>query len=304
MVYKMKLKEMTDIKLGDSPSGSGSLAFAKLQGNGNDFIFIDEQYRVKVADSLKASFAVQCCHRNFGIGGDGVLFLSPSDHADLRMRLFQPDGSEAEMCGNGVRCLAKYAWDAGMVGQCFEVETLAGIISLKVREIGGDFWARVDMGVPCFDRKGIPALGEGEFMMEPVEGFETSAVNTGVPHAVIFVDDLLDLPIDEVAPHIRRSSLFPEGANVNFVRVGDTFQVRTFERGIEGETLSCGTGSVASAAVARKMGMAGDEVFVETRGGPLLITFEGDRAYMDGPAATVFTGELSDDFHWDISQEI
>ncbi len=300
----MKLKEMTDIRLGESPSGSGSLAFTKLQGNGNDFILIDEHRRVKVADPLKGSFAIQCCHRNFGIGGDGVLFLSPSGHADLRMRLFQPDGSEAEMCGNGVRCLAKYAWDAGMVGQCFEVETLAGIIPLKVREIGGDFWARVDMGAPCFDRAGVPALGEGEFLMEPLEGFEVSAVNTGVPHAVIFVDDLMDLPIEDVAPHIRRSSLFPEGANVNFVRIGETFAVRTFERGIEGETLSCGTGSVASAAVARRMGMAGDEVFVETRGGPLLITFEGDRAYMDGPAATVYSGELSDEFHWDISQEL
>lgn len=304
MVYKMKLKEMTDIRLDEGPSGSGSLAFTKLQGNGNDFILIDEHDRVKVADSLKSSFAMQCCHRNFGIGGDGVLFLSPSAHADLRMRLFQPDGSEAEMCGNGVRCLAKYVWDAGMVGQCFEVETLAGIIPLKVREIGGDFWARVDMGVPCFDRAGIPALGEGEFLNESLEGVEVSAVNTGVPHSVVFVDDLMNLPIDEIAPHIRRSSLFPEGTNVNFVRIGNTFQVRTFERGVEGETLSCGTGSVASAAVARKMGMVGDEIFVETRGGPLLITFQDDRAYMDGPAATVYAGELSDEFHWDISQEL
>jgi len=300
----MKLKEMTDIKLDKGSPGSGGLAFTKLQGNGNDFILIDEYERVKVADSLKSSFAIQCCHRNFGIGGDGVLFLSPSTHTDLRMRLFQPDGSEAEMCGNGVRCLAKYAWDAGMVGQCFEVETLAGIIPIKVRDIGGDFWVRVDMGVPCFDRAGIPALGEGEFLNESLEGFEVSAVNTGVPHSVVFIDDLMNLPIDEVAPHIRRSSLFPEGSNVNFVRIGNTFQVRTFERGVEGETLSCGTGSVASAAVARKMGMVGDEVFVETRGGPLLIIFQDDRAYMDGPAATVYAGELSDEFHWDISQEL
>ena len=300
----MKLKEMTDAGVKGSPARSGRIAFNKLQGNGNDFVLIDERDGVKVADPLKGSFAVQCCHRNFGVGGDGVLFLGASEHADLRMRLFQPDGSEAEMCGNGVRCLAKYAWDSGMVGESFEVETLAGIIPLMVRGIGGDFWARVDMGVPCFDRRGIPALGDGEFLMEPLEGFEVSAVNTGVPHAVIFVEDLLNLPLEEVAPHIRRSSLFPEGANVNFVRIGDSFQVRTFERGVEGETLSCGTGSVASAAVARRMGMVGDEVFVETRGGPLLITFDGDRAYMDGPAATVFAGELSEEFHWDISQEL
>ncbi|UEC43672.1 MAG: Diaminopimelate epimerase [Methanothrix sp.] len=304
MVYKMKLKETAMIRAEGRPRDGGGISFTKLQGNGNDFILIDEDDRVVVADSLKPSFAVQCCHRNFGIGGDGVLFLSPSHHADLRMRLLQPDGSEAEMCGNGIRCLAKYAWDSGMVGESFEVETLAGIIPLKVREIGGDFWARVEMGLPCFDRKGIPAIGEGEFLMEPLEGFEVSAVNTGVPHAVIFTDDLLNLSIEDLAPHIRHSSLFPEGANVNFVRIGDTFQVRTFERGIEGETLSCGTGSVACAAVARRMGMVGDEVFVETRGGPLLITFEGDRACMDGPAATVYSGILSGEFHWDISQVI
>jgi diaminopimelate epimerase len=125
-----------------------------------------------------------------------------------------------------------------------------------------------------------------------MDGMEVSAVNTGVPHAVIFVDDL-DIPISDLAPSIRHSDTFPLGANVNFVRVGEALDVRTFERGVEGETLSCGTGSVACAAVARRLGLAGDEVLVNTMGGPLIVSFEDDRAFLDGPAVTVFSGELS-----------
>jgi len=282
--------------------GSRGLAFTKLHGNGNDFILIDEHEKERVPEPYKSEFAMLCCHRNFGIGGDGVLFFSKSSRADIKMRLFQPDGSEAEMCGNGIRCLAKYAQDAGYVDPCFEVETLAGVMPIKARQIGVDFWARVDMGVPCFDRSNIPAEGEGEFLRELVEGFEVSAVNTGVPHAVIFVEDLEGLSIQEIAPFIRNSPIFPEGVNVNFLKVGDGLQVRTFERGVEGETFSCGTGAVASAAVARRLGMVGDDVFIETRGGPLVISFEDERAYMDGPAMTVYRGELSEEFYWDLSE--
>jgi len=280
---------------------SGNLAFTKLHGNGNDFVLIDEYEGELVLGALKSEFAMLACHRNFGIGGDGVIYLSKSDRADVKMRLFQPDGSEAEMCGNGIRCLAKYVHDAGYVESPFQVETLAGIMPIKVRTIGQDFWARVDMGVPRFSRADIPAEGEGELLRDLVEGLEVSAVNTGVPHVVIFVEELERLAIGDIAPVVRHSSVFPEGANVNFVKVEDKLQVRTFERGIEGETLSCGTGSVASAAVARRLGMVEDEVFVETRGGPLVISFEGDRAYMDGPATTVYRGELSEEFQWDLS---
>jgi diaminopimelate epimerase len=131
--------------------------------------------------------------------------------------------------------------------------------------------------------------------MEKMANFQVSAVNTGVPHAVIFVEDL-DLPLTEIAPIIRHNDIFPEGANVNFVKLGDPLQLRTFERGVEAETFSCGTGAVASASVARRLGLAEDEVLAETAGGPLLITFEEDRAFMEGPAVTVYTGELSEEF--------
>jgi diaminopimelate epimerase len=298
----MKLAEISDIELDEGPFCPGVFAFTKLQGNGNDFILIDETHHELVPESMKGRFVVRCCHRNFGIGGDGVLFLTGSNRADLGMRLLQPDGSEAEMCGNGIRCLAKYAFESGYVRESFSVETLAGIIPVQVREMGNCFWARVDMGVPRFDRPSIPAAGPGEFIMEELEGFQVSAVNTGVPHCVIFVEDL-DIPIEQIAPPIRHSSVFPEGANVNFVRAGDTFEIRTFERGVEAETFSCGTGAVASASVAHKLGIVGDEVCVETCGGPLIIYFQEDHAFMEGPAVTVYSGELSDEYRWNLSQE-
>ncbi|MDD1723048.1 MAG: diaminopimelate epimerase [Methanothrix sp.] len=218
------------------------------------------------------------------------------------MRLIQPDGSEAEMCGNGIRCLAKYAWDGGYVGDQFDVETLAGIIPVQVREGEGSFWAKVNMGQPRFDRPAIPACGSGDLLQERIEELCVSAVNTGVPHAVVFVDDL-DFDIMKLAPSIRHSSLFPEGANVNFVKLGQHLEIRTFERGVEGETLSCGTGSVAAASIARRLGMAGDEVVVQTRGGPLIISFEAGSAFMEGPAVTVCSGELSQEYLWNLYSE-
>jgi diaminopimelate epimerase len=299
MVYKMKLADISEIELVDAPFGPGAIVFTKLHGNGNDFILVDEMARELVPEPAKKRFALLCCSRNFGIGGDGVLFMSGSDHADLRMRLFQPDGSEAEMCGNGIRCLAKYAWDAGYVGDAFDVETLAGRISIQVKDMDNSFWARVDMGVPNFERQHIPAIGNGEFLKEAILGFEVSAVNTGVPHCVIFVEDL-ELPIEKFAPQIRHNFVFPEGANVNFAKAGDSLKIRTFERGIEGETFSCGTGAVASAAVARRLDLVGDEVLVETNGGPLIVSFEGNRAFLEGPASTVYHGELSDEYNWSL----
>ena len=206
------------------------------------------------------------------------------------------------MCGNGIRCLAKYAWDRGYVGEQFDVETLAGIIPVQVREGEGSFWAKVNMGLPRFDRPSIPACGSGELLEERIGDYSVSAVNTGVPHAVVFVDDL-DLDIMKLSPSIRHSSLFPEGANVNFVKPGPQLEIRTFERGVEGETLSCGTGSVAAASVARRLGLVGDEVIVQTRGGPLIISFEAGSAFMEGPAVTVCSGELSQEYLWNLYPE-
>jgi diaminopimelate epimerase len=299
----MKLADISEIELDDDPFRRHSLTFTKLHGNGNDFILVDEMGRTQVAESEKRRFAIACCHRHYGIGADGVLFLTGSSRAETGMRLIQPDGSEAEMCGNGIRCLAKYARDSGYVGEFFDVETLAGIIPVQVRDRDGSFWAKVDMGVPRFDRPSIPASGQGELISQEIEGCKVSAVNTGVPHAVVFVENM-DFDIMETAPLIRHSSLFPEGTNVNFVKIGQPLEIRTFERGVEGETLSCGTGSVAAASVARRLGLVDDEVLVQTRGGPLLITFEDDKAFMEGPAVTVCSGEISEEYLWNLSLEL
>ena len=274
-----------------------SIKFTKLQGNGNDFILVDEYDGVVVPDDKKAGFAKKYCHRRFGVGADGVLFLSKSFRALLKMRIFNEDGSEAEMCGNGIRCFAKYALEQRYIvpGEA-RIEALSGILIVTTKVEDGKTTVRVSMGKPLFERIMIPAQGHGDFFNVPLHGFEVSAVNTGVPHAVIFVDDLEDPGLMEAAPRIRFDKIFPKGANVNFVKrdMGD-LQVRTYERGVEGETLSCGTGSVAAAAVARHLGIIRDSVMVKTAGGQLHITFDNDMAFMEGCAETVYTGELEAD---------
>lgn len=270
------------------------IPFAKLHGNGNDFIVIDEFTGIVIPDDLKGQFAASYCDRRFGIGADGVLCLSKSAKYDLRMRLFQPDQSEAEMCGNGVRCLAKYASDAGYVKGSCTIETLAGPIVVTMETGGEDFLATVTMTDPLFDRRDIPATGEGEYK-EHIGGYDVYGVNTGVPHAVILVDSVDAVDVAAAAPPIRRHPTFPNGANVNFVeRMGEnSIRIRTFERGVEEETLSCGTGATAAAAVVHKLGLAGDTIEVGTAGGPLTIFLKPGGSKMRGPAVTVFTGRIS-----------
>jgi len=270
------------------------IAFVKLHGNGNDFILIDEYQRLVIPDHMKGEFAATFCDRHFGIGGDGVLFIMRSLDADLRMRLFQPDQSEAEMCGNGIRCFVKYAFDAGYVKDSCTVETPAGIIKVTMGYIEEQFYATIDMPVPKFDRKDIPATGEGEYV-ENIVGYDVHAVNIGVPHAVIFVDSVTAIPVHELGQAIRHHQSFPKGANVNFVEreeKEDTIRIRTFERGVEGETLSCGTGATASAVIAHKLGHVGKTVHVETTGGPIDIYLNAVPK-MEGPADTVFSGVIT-----------
>ncbi|RXE55697.1 diaminopimelate epimerase [Methanoculleus taiwanensis] len=271
------------------------ITFTKLQGNGNDFILIDEHDREIIPDGMKAQFASLYCDRRFGIGADGVLFLQPSEEADIKMRLFQPDESEAEMCGNGIRCLVKYAYDAGYVQESCTVETAAGImpVTMGYNEEETEFRAAITMTEPEFARARIPATGDGDYT-EKIAGHTVYAVNTGVPHAVIFVREIGAVDIGKIGPIVRNHPTFPKGANVNIVEVGedDTLRIRTFERGVEAETYSCGTGATASAAVAHRQGLVGKTVAVETMGGALVIRFR-DGTTMEGPAETVFTGSIS-----------
>lgn len=264
--------------------------FTKAHGNGNDFLIIDEWDGEKVEEA--SAFAETHCDRRFGVGADGVLFLRRPEEPtnDMRMVLVQPDGGEAEMCGNGARCLVRYAVEEGYAqeGETVAVETLAG----DREAVSEGKKVSVEMGVPSFDADDVPA--RREVVREAIEGWEVTAVDTGVPHAVTFVGNLDGVDVGEEAPPVRHADVFPEGANVNFVeRDDDAFGVRTFERGVEAETLSCGTGAVAVGAVARRLGETEkDEVRVLTRGGRLTITFEDDgTAYMRGPAVLVYEGE-------------
>ncbi len=271
------------------------LPFVKFHGNGNDFILIDEMKEELIGEKDKADFAIRACHRRFGVGGDGVLFVQPSEKAAAKMRIFNSDGSEAEMCGNGIRCFARYLVEEGVAGKgTVDIETLAGVLTVEVKQEGNEYWVTVDMGVPKFRREEIPAVGSGELINEVVEGVKICAVNTGVPHAIVFSDNL-EKDIIPLAKKIRYHSLFPQGTNVNFVRVlnDHTLEVRTYERGVENETLSCGTGSVASVAIASKLGYTGENVEVRTLGGVLRIYLKDGHAYMEGPAAKVFEGILN-----------
>ena len=193
------------------------IPFTKLHGNGNDFVVIDEYEKTVIPDDMKIQFATCYCDRRFGIGADGILFLLKSGTCDLKMRIIQPDGSEAEMCGNGIRCLAKYAFDTGYVNDSCTIETLVGAMRVTLGYKDDEFTATITMSPPEFDRKGIPATGDGDYR-EHIGTFDVYAVNTGVPHAVIFVDDVDSIDITKVAPSIRNHASFPHGANVNFVQ--------------------------------------------------------------------------------------
>jgi diaminopimelate epimerase len=269
------------------------IPFTKLHENGNDFIVIDEWEHVIIPDDMKAQFAAIYCDRKFGIGADGVIYLMKSEKSNLRIRLFRSDESESGMCGCGIRCLVKFACDAGYVKESCTVETPAGEIGVTMGYKDEDFLATITMTPPQYDRKDIPATGQGEYK-ETIEGFVVYAVNAGVPHAVIPVDSVDAVDLETVAPKIRHHESFPQGANVNFVeKTGkDNIRIRTFERGVEEETLSCGAGATASAVIMHRIGQTGDIVEVETRGGPLTIYLE-ETVKMQGPATTVFTGKIS-----------
>lgn len=269
--------------------------FIKMHGLGNDFIML----RGDEATDYNR-LAPVLCDRRTGIGADGLIIALASSHADIRMRIVNSDGSEAEMCGNGIRCLAKYALDQGLVsGNRFTVETLAGPIVPEVLSIGGNVaQVRVDMGQPSLERSAIPMHGpKGEVKLEPLKventTFTISAMLMGVPHTMVFVENLEETDLQKWGPLIETHPAFPRRTNVNFVQVLDdsTIRVRTWERGA-GATLACGTGSCASAVASYLAGYTGPETDVELYLGRLHIQYENGRVFMSGPAQTVFCGQI------------
>ncbi len=272
------------------------MIFTKMHGLGNDFI---------VTDATGGGYfptpddARRLCDRRAGIGADGLLMVMPSQRADLQMRLLNSDGSVAEMCGNGIRCFAKFAYERGLArSNPIKIETPAGIrLAELIREGGAVAAVRVDMGEPLLEKKDIPMEGEGICRLETIDArgrsFTVSAVNTGVPHIAVF-GEATEEEILRYGPALERHPLFPAGVNVNFVKAepDGSLSVRTWERGC-GRTLACGTGSCAAAVCASLAGLAGRRVRVRLALGELLIEWaENGHIYMTGPAEEVFEGSI------------
>lgn len=275
------------------------LQFTKMHGLGNDFILINALHQEALPPL--APFCKNYSDLRFGIGFDQALILRPSKSADFKMEIFNADGSQVEMCGNGIRCLAKYIWDRRLSDKReLTIETLAGVIR-PVKE--GDL-IRVDMGEPILDGPLIPVNLEGKIIGYPLKAldreFLITCVSMGNPHAVIFAEDLQSFPVEKYGPVIENHPLFPKRINVEFVRVmgglngtAGEIQVRVWERGA-GETLACGTGACAAAVAAYINGLADRKVTIHLSGGDLLIHWsdKDNHVYMTGPAVEVYNGEV------------
>lgn len=275
--------------------------FTKMQGIGNDFVVIncleDPIEEEKIPEISKF-----VNDRKFGIGGDGLILVLPSKKADFRMRMFNPDGSEPEMCGNGIRCFAKYLFDRRLVVDAqVKVETLAGVKHLKIQSRGGKAeTVQVDMGLPKLRRSEIPMRGEdcervvAEGLKADGRKFAITAVSMGNPHVVIFEDNVDTFDLPRFGPLIENHRSFPQRTNVQVVQVCNTSEIilRTWERGA-GVTLACGTGACAAMVASAINGKTGKKVTVHLLGGDLVIEWTGDnRVLMSGPAEEVFEGEV------------
>ena len=274
------------------------MKFSKWQGCGNDFVLVD-CFKENVSDF--AAFAKKVCDRHYGIGGDGVLYVLPSDKADFRMRIFNTDGSEAEMCGNGIRCFARYLHDFGLTEkEEFTVETGAGILVPRLQiEAGKVTGVRVDMGEPVLEGEKIPVTGFGmnRVIEEDIEvkgkNYKMPCVSMGNPHCIVFCDRVDAVDVETVGPQFENADIFPERVNAEFVRVVNrrTLKMRVWERG-NGETLACGTGACAAVVAAVENGYcdAGEDITVKVRGGDLIVSYTPDGVTLTGETALAFEG--------------
>lgn len=277
------------------------MKFTKMHGAGNDFVVIDGAKEVIPEEHLPA-IARRACNRNMGIGADGLILVLNSRVANFRMRMINPDGSEAEMCGNGIRCFAKYVFDRKLHRDVIlTVETLGGIKTLKLNAAGGKVQTvRVDMGEPKLLRSEIPMKGDNtKVIAEPLKiagkKIEITCVSMGNPHCVSFVDNVDNYPVDKIGPEIENHPHFPQRTNAEFVEVlnQQEIKMRVWERGAS-ETLACGTGACASAVASMLNDKVSRKVTVHLPGGDLFIEWMGDnKVFMTGPAEEVFEGKVS-----------
>ena len=278
------------------------MKFTKMHGAGNDYIYINcFEETVKNPEKL----AIKVSDRHFGIGSDGLILISPSDKADFKMNIYNADGSEGMMCGNGIRCVSKYVYDNGMTDKDeISVETRSGIKLIKMNvENGKVVSARVNMGEPILEAEKIPTRFDGKNVIRQKltideKEYEVTCVSMGNPNCIVYVDDVKDIDLEKIGPKFENNEMFPERINTEFVHVvSDTeLDMRVWERG-SGETLACGTGSCAVTVASVLCGYCkrNTEIKINLLGGTLTdIWTDGGDVYMTGPAATVCTGEIEE----------
>ncbi|MBQ3262053.1 MAG: diaminopimelate epimerase [Oscillospiraceae bacterium] len=275
------------------------MKFTKMQGCGNDYIYVN-CFAESVPDPSGTS--IRLSDRHFGVGGDGLVLISPSDTADFDMDMYNADGSRSGMCGNAIRCVGKYVYDRGLTDKkVITISTQTGVktLWLDVKD-GAVQTVRVCMGKPDFRCDAVPVAGEGEtFLRQDItvlgETWNVSAVSVGNPHCVTYVDDPYALDFERIGPAFENHPVFPARVNTEFIQIIDehTLKMRVWERG-SGETFACGTGASAALAVTAKLGLCADEADLILRGGTLHIEWdrETDLLYMTGPATFVFDGEV------------
>ncbi len=276
------------------------MKFTKMQGIGNDYVYVN-CFEETVEDPGET--AIRVSNRHFGIGSDGLILIKPSDKADFMMDMYNADGSQGAMCGNGIRCVAKYVYDKGMTDKTeISIETKSGIKFIKLTTADGRAeLAQVNMGAPVLKAEKIPAVSNSmEIIGEPIEidgeVYHMTCVSMGNPHAVVYVEDVKKVQIERTGPLFENHPCFPDRVNTEFVHVIDenTIEMRVWERG-SGETLACGTGACASAVASILNGYTKDEVTVKLLGGDLKIRWDKKEnlVYMTGPAEIVFEGEIT-----------
>ena len=277
------------------------MKFTKMHGAGNDYVYVN-CFEEQVANP--AEVAIKVSNRNFGIGSDGLILIMPSDKADVRMRMFNSDGSESEMCGNGIRCVAKYAYDHGIVTKTeISAETGAGILTLQLFPNSANKIerVRVNMGPPRLSREEIPMNGTpapqvvAEELTVLDKTFKITCVSMGNPHCIIYVDDVDSFPVATYGPLIENHQLFPRRTNVEFIQIVSRSEVkqRTWERGA-GETLACGTGASAVCVAGVLNNLTDRRILNHLAGGDLELEWvENGPVFMTGPATEVFSGEIA-----------
>lgn len=281
------------------------IKFTKMHGLGNDYVYIDCTAKTGQKIENESSLARFVSDRHFGVGSDGLILICDSDVADFKMRMFNYDGSEAEMCGNGIRCVGKFVYDKGLIDRdLITIETLAGIKVLKLNVVDGKVeTVRVDMGEPILEPEKIPVVSDEKIVKNLIlnavdKEYKFSCVSMGNPHAITIVDNVKDFDIVKYGKTLEYDGHFPRRSNIEFIELVDknNIKMRVWERGA-GETLACGTGACASAVACSLNGYTDRKVTVELLGGKLEIEWseKDNHVYMTGPATTVFEGVLEND---------